>query len=178
MENDAFLRSLTDMDMIAIGKIRTSHGIKGYVKILTYSGETKHFFKLKNVILKNKKLEKKYIIEDIQPLGDSVILKFSGVNTPEVGKSLSNWEIRVSRELASSLSKDEFYHADLELCDLYYEEEKIGTVRSIFEGGGGELLEVEMNTGKTVLIPFKAEFIGDVLIDKRIIELKQKWILG
>ncbi len=178
MEKDVYWRFLIDMEMIAIGKIRTSHGIKGYLKIVSFSGETEHFLKLKNVILKYKNSEKNYAIEDIKPLGDSIILKLSGVDTPESGRALAGWEIWVSRENASSLSEDEYYHADLNLCDLYFEGDVIGHIKSILEGGGGELLEVILTSGKTALIPFKSEFIGKISIKDKLVELKTRWILG
>ena len=92
------------MEMIAIGKIRTSHGVQGFVKIASYSGETKHFSQLKKVILKSDKLEKEYSIQDIKPLGESVIIKFDGIDTPEKAKTLAGLEIIVPREFAAALS--------------------------------------------------------------------------
>jgi 16S rRNA processing protein RimM len=166
------------MDMIAIGKIRTSHGVKGFVKIVCYSGETEHFYKLSDVLLKNKNLERVYSIEEMKPHGDSIIIKFEGIDTPEKAKTLSGWEIWVSRDKASSLSKGEYYHADLCQCSFQFENEIIGNVISILEGGASELFEVELTSGKTVLIPFRDEFIGEISIEKKLIELKNKWILG
>lgn len=46
------------MDEIAIGKIRTSHGVKGFLKVLSFSGETEHFFDLKEFVLKKKRKDK------------------------------------------------------------------------------------------------------------------------
>jgi len=166
------------MEMIAIGKIRTSHGVKGFVKIVSFSGETEHFLQLSNLLLKKDKLEKLYIIEEIKPLGDSLIIKFDGIDTPEKAKTLSGWEIWVPRENAASLSDGEYYHADLGLCDLYVDGKVIGHVKSILEGGGGELFEVERTSGEIVLVPFIDEFIGDISIEDKRIELKNTWILG
>ncbi len=166
------------MEMIAIGKIRTSHGVQGFVKIASYSGETKHFSQLKKVILKSDKLEKEYSIQDIKPLGESVIIKFDGIDTPEKAKTLAGLEIIVPREFAAALSEGEFYHADLIQCRIYFEDEMLGQVISIFEGGGGELIEVKLTSGETVLIPFRDEFVGEISIDNKLIALKNRWILG
>ncbi len=166
------------MEMISIGRIRTSHGIKGYVKILSYSGEIEHFLDLKHIVLRNNGSEKKFEVENIQPLGDSIIMKFCGIETPELGKSLSGWEIWVPRELAAPLSVGEYYHADLCLCNIFYGEKIIGRVKSMLDGGGGELFEVQLESGDIVLIPFRSEFIGQISIKDRSIELKNEWILG
>ena len=39
-------------DLIAIGFVRTAYGVKGDIKVSSYSGETAHFFQLKEVFLK------------------------------------------------------------------------------------------------------------------------------
>jgi len=165
------------MEMIAIGKIRTSHGVHGFVKIVSFSGETNHFFDLKKVLLKSEKMEKEYKIEEMKPMGGSVIIKFDGIDNPEKAKSLSGFEIWVPRESAAALSDGEYYHADLIQCSIQFEDEIIGHVKSLLEGGGGELFEVVKTSGETVLIPFRDEFIGDISIEKKLIELKTRWIL-
>ncbi|MBN2659101.1 MAG: 16S rRNA processing protein RimM [Spirochaetales bacterium] len=166
------------MGLIAIGKIRTSHGVKGFVKVVSFSGETDHYFDLKKVTLKSDRSEQDYEIEEVKSLGDSVILKFEGIDTPEKARTLAGYEILVSRENAAPLEEGEFYHADLVQCSLQITGDVIGRVKSIIEGGGGELFEVELNSGETVLIPFRDEFIGEISIDSKLIELKEKWILG
>jgi len=166
------------MELIAIGKIRTSHGVKGFVKIISFSGETEHYLSLEKVILRSDRQERDYEIEEIKPLGDSIIIKFAGIDTPEKAKSLAGMEIVVPRENAAALEEGEFYHADLVQCSMAYENEVIGRVESIIEGGGGELFEVKLSSGDIVLIPFRDEFIGDISIGERLIELKEKWILG
>ena len=166
------------MDMIAIGKIRTSHGVHGFLKVVSFSGEVEHFYNLKSVLLKSGKMEKNLDIEEIKPMGDSVIIKFNGIDSPEKAKSLSGLEIWVPRENAAALSENEYYHADLLLCDMYFDGEVVGHVKSIFEGGGGELFEVVLKSNETVLVPFRDEFIGEISIEKKLIELKNKWILG
>lgn len=45
------------------------------------------------------------------------------------------------------------------------------------DGGSGVLLEVLKNDGVSCYVPFNNEFIGDVDINKKNIELKNGWIL-
>jgi 16S rRNA processing protein RimM len=178
MERDAFWRFSTDMDLIAIGRIRTSHGVRGYVKVISFSGETGHFFNLEKILLKSDRQEKEVEIEEVKPLGDSIILKFAGIDTPEKAKALAGMEILVPRKNAAPLEEGEFYHADLNLCSVSCDGEIIGRVKSIMEGGGGELFEIELNSGEKVLVPFRDEFIGEISIEEKLIEIKEKWILG
>ena len=39
------------MGRLAIGRIKKSHGVKGFFKVYSYSGETQHFKALKEVYL-------------------------------------------------------------------------------------------------------------------------------
>lgn len=166
------------MDMIAIGKIRTSHGLRGFVKVVSYSGEVEHFYGLEKVILSAERIESEFAVEEVKPLGDSVIIKFISVDTPEKAKSLAGMEIRVPRAKAAPLEEGEYYHADLLGCEMLFQGETAGRVKSIVEGGGGELFEVELTSGETALIPFRDEFIGEINVEKKLIELKNDWILG
>lgn len=166
------------MEMIAIGKIRTSHGIRGFVKIVSYSGETDHFFDLKKVTLKSDRITREFDVEKVNPMGDSVILKLTGIDTPEKAKAIAGMEIWVPREKAAPLKEGEYYHADLYGCEMLFEGETVGKVKSIIEGGGGELFEIELNSGESVLVPFRDEFVGEIFIEKKLIELKNDWILG
>jgi 16S rRNA processing protein RimM len=144
---------------------------------MSFSGETEHFFKLERIILKDKDLSRSFEVEEVKPNGDQLLMKLKGIDTPEEGKLYSRWEIWVPRELASPCEENEFYHADLIGCKLMMKGEVLGSVRSIMEGGGDDLLEIIMNDGETKIVPFNAVFIGPIDTDKKEIELLEGWIL-
>lgn len=173
---------MSDKNSLVTGKIRTSFGIKGYVKIYNFSGETNHFFNLKQVTLKkgDKSLERK--IEDIKAHGKDLVIKFQGIETPEEAKKYIDWEIWVPREKASPLYDGECYTADLYGCFLVEPETKkvYGKVVSVlYESGVSDYLEIEssLEKGKKFLIPFHNQFIGEVDVEKKTIELLTEWII-
>lgn len=172
------MKSLTDMDQIAIGFIRTTHGVKGALKVESFSGERDHFLDLKQITLKSKGRSRVFSVEKISPFGKGLLIKLQGLDNPESGKAFSGWEIWVDRQSAAPLNKGEFYQTDLCGCNLLFEGSGVGTVLSIVQGGNGDLLEIELNGAKeTRLIPFIKEFIGDVDIEKKTIELLKDWVL-
>ena len=166
------------MGKLSIGKVRTSSGIKGYFKVLSHSGETAHFKKLKGVTLdfKSRNCVKNLTIEDVRISGKLPLLKVVGVDSPEEAKKLSGYEIFVDRENAAPLKKKEFYHADLCNCSLIYNNTKIGNIKAVCDNGVSDMLEVDYN-GKMILIPFLDRFVGEVDIDKQTVELKEDWFL-
>ena len=173
---------------LAIGKIRTSFGVKGFVKIISFSGENDHFHNLKEVILQNsRKIREKKIIEEVSLHGNDLIIKFEDIHTPEEAKKYINWEIWVSRDKVCALREGEYYLADLYGCTLISTSEKgskvYGKVKSVIcDSGTSDLLEIENletkeDKKKIFLIPFLNKFIGKIDIENKTIELLEEWII-
>ena len=160
------------MDRITIGKITSSHGLAGFAKVKSFSGETEHFLNLEEIDLKIGERCIKYQVEQVRPMGDrgrsnsgrnaGVLMKLKGIDSPEAVKSLSGAEVWVDRRFASNLEIDEYYMADLCRCGVFQRDRKIGFVRSVVEAGGHDILEVQGENGKTHMIPFTRHFVGEV----------------
>ncbi len=166
------------MDKLAIGKVRTSTGVHGYVKVLSFSGEVSHFRKLKGqeIELRRDGRTKFCMIEDVRMSGSSPTMKISGVESPEEAKKFSGWELYVERDKAAVLNSGEYYLADLCKCRLIFDGKTVGVVKAISDNGISDLLEID-NEGKTVLIPFMEQYIGAVDIEAGTIELIEGWLL-
>ena len=167
------------MDKIAIGKVRTSTGVRGYFKILSFSGEFDHFKKLKGKQLEFVKDRKVRTlgVEDVRMSGANLTMKVCGIDSPEEAKKLSGWEIITERANAAVLKPGEYYNKDLCGCSLVDTDGKaIGTVKSVCENSVSELLEVETEDGIR-MIPFMNRYVGEVDIEAGTIELIEEWLL-
>jgi len=172
---------------LAIGKIRTSFGVKGFVKVISFSGENDHFYNLEEVILQNNRIREKKKIEEVLLRENDLIIKFEGIQTPEEAKKYINWEMWVPREKVCALGEGEYYLADLYGCTLISTPEKgsivYGKVKSVIcDCGTADLLEVEAveaeeDKNKVFLIPFINKFIGKVDIANKTIELLEEWVI-
>ncbi len=176
------------MDLLVTGFIRSSHGLDGFVKAESVSGEVAHFADLEEVYLRPRGAEgpgKRYGIEAVEGSSALLLLKFRGIDSPEEAKALSGLEILVPPDKACPLNEDEWYVDDLCQCYLVYEGNPIGRITNVLEGGAGDLLEVtlsegsdpEVSGGKTRLVPMRSEFIGNVDIEAKTVELMHRWIL-
>ncbi|HDQ15341.1 MAG TPA: 16S rRNA processing protein RimM [Sediminispirochaeta sp.] len=164
------------MDSLAVGIVRSSHGVKGYVKVKSFSGEVEHFFQMTEVILKTTSQEKVYRIEDVKALGDGLSIKFVEVHSPEEGKLLAGAEIWVDRSQAAPLREGEYYAADLIGCDLLLKGRTVGRVKALRENGVSDLLEVQYGS-RSRLVPLTEQFIGRIDTEGKTIELKEDWVL-
>ena len=167
-------------DLIAIGFVRTSYGVKGDIKVSSYSGETGHFFPLKEVFLRKGKVQKRFAVEKVQELNGDILLKLKALDSPEAAKMYATWDIMVPREFASPLEEGEFYYCDLFGSVLLHDGNRMGVVKSVIDNGASALLEIECDPDedgkkRTVLVPFLDQFIGDVDINGKTIELKETW---
>ena len=72
------------MELIAIGTIRTAWGLKGWLKLKSFSGEWTHFSDLGSVMLKSRNRDRQleYRVEDFRMHQGSGLIKLVGVDSP------------------------------------------------------------------------------------------------
>jgi 16S rRNA processing protein RimM len=163
---------LTD-EKLATGIIKKSYGVKGYFRVHSFSGETEHFKKLTEVYLLKAGLLLKYKVQDVLISKKNLLMKLEGIDSPEKVKELLGLEIWVYRKNASPINKGEYYIKDICTCDVFQNNIKIGTIKSVLEGGFSDYLEVVTLENKVTIIPFRKEYVGWVNINKRKIYLKE-----
>jgi len=167
------------MKYIATGVLKGPHGLQGNIKLTTYSGEIEHLFSLKKVQLRRDGVAFDVEIEELKSAGKEALIRFKGINTPEDARKYNGYELWVEREHASALQENEFYVADLIDCSIVHTGEVVGKVVSIFDGPQALLLEVKRSLDdKKSLVPFMKQYIGDVDLKEKIIELKEMELLS
>jgi len=129
------------------------------------------------MLRKNGKDETRELAEII-PNGDILLIRFTGIESPEAAALLNGAEIIVGREDAAPLKTGEFYIEDLKgLTVVSGDGEALGYLTDIVEGGGGFLAEITLTIGGTKLVPFRNEFFGEINIELGKIELLEFWVL-
>jgi 16S rRNA processing protein RimM len=176
------------MELLVTGIIRSSHGVNGFVKVESTSGEIDHLVDLKGIDLRVGGINgtiKRYEIERIEGSASCLLMKFKGIETPEQAKTLAGLELVVPRDKACPLEEGEYYVNDLCQCVLMYEGTLVGTITGVMEGGAGDLLEVTLSESErfgdskltTRIVPLRKEFVGKIDIKTRTVELMHRWIL-
>jgi 16S rRNA processing protein RimM len=166
------------MDRIAIARIGKTHGVKGYVRLISFSGSYEHIYDISEaVIVSRDGKEHRVTIVDVRPLGDQVLVKLSGYDSPESVRVFSGSELWADRKHAAPLEQGEHYISQLVGCTLYYEGTVCGRVTGVAGIGHSDLLEVETPEAGFRYVPLKDEYIGTVDTQSRRIELRVGWIL-
>jgi len=161
--------------LLAVGRVQTSHGLNGTIKVKSLSGEFEHLLRLKSVHLGSPGALTLFQVENVRRAAGSVLLKLVGIESPENAAEYRGQLLWVERRFASALGKEEYYTTDLEGCRLFQGSVLIGIVVAVPEGGGGDFLEVESAEGKRLIVPFSGHFVGRVDITERRIELTEAY---
>ena len=165
-----------------LGIVGAPFGLKGFVKVKPLSGETDHFLHLKKVLLRREEKEETWEVAEISVQGEArdqvLLMRFGNIDNPEDAGLLKGAEIIAGREDAAPLKKDEYYVEDLKgLRVLTPEGNVLGTISAMAEGGGGDLAEILLLSGKKQFVPFRNEFFGKVDLEGGAIVLLESWIL-
>jgi 16S rRNA processing protein RimM len=169
-----------DDDKLATAVVRTTHGVRGFLKVKVLSDDVDRFLSQEAVYLRDDRgRETRMQIEQSMVSGDNVLVKFRGIDTPEAGKRYNGHYLWISREDASELEDGEYYLADLIGCGVYAQGVLHGEVVSVVEGAQAELLEVRKSeSGDVAYVPFMDVYVRNVDVRSRRIELHSSWILA
>ena len=164
-------------EQFVTGIVGSPYGLKGFVKIKPLSGEIGHLLTLKTVILRQHGEEREFIVEDNAALAPVLAMRFAGYTSPESVKPLAGAELLINRKDAAPLRHDEYYIEDLRGIEVLAEGKILGHIKSVIEGGGGDLAEIKLITGAVKLVPFRKEFFDSICPEKGQVILKNLWIL-
>lgn len=158
---------------LATGRLGAPHGVRGLQTVLSYSGDTEHLLRLREVELRERRSGRRRhcAVAEVRQVGDKVVMRLGGVSAREQARQFTGWELWVPRGEASLLQPGEFYTADLCRCTVFQAGRAVGTVSNVIAAGGGDVLEVTDSAGAPFLVPFRELFVPGVDLAARRIEL-------
>ncbi|MDQ8039739.1 MAG: ribosome maturation factor RimM [Rickettsiella sp.] len=140
---------------VLVGSIGKAHGVKGWVKINSYTDP------LSNILCYQPWYLTKHDKEVLSPIeirqhqihNQRLIVQFENCQTPESAQLLTKHKIYVQREQFLPLGAQEYYWTDLEGLKVYtLENVYLGIIQTIFATGSNDVFIIEGK--KRVLIPF------------------------
>ncbi len=159
-------------DMIRVGVISSTHGIRGEVKVFPTTDMPERFLELKEVFLKTRKETLTLEIQTVKFFKNMVILKFKDLDNINDIEKYRNCELYVSRGDAVDLEEDEYYYADLiGLKVVTDSDEEFGVLKDIIETGANDVYVIEKADGSETLLPAIRECILDVDMDENVMRV-------
>ena len=154
--------------LLQVGVISSTHGIRGEVKVFPTTDDVKRFKKLKQVILYTGREKLSLEVESVKFFKQFVILKFKGIDNINDIEKYKGKSLLVDREHAVKLRKDEYFIADMIGMDVFTENnEYFGVLKDVLETGANDVYIIEMQDEKEVLVPAIKQCILNVDIENR-----------
>jgi 16S rRNA processing protein RimM len=141
--------------VVAVGRLFRAWGNRGELGGEIYSSNPGRAEKLKEVVLEladGKTRSSR--IERIWWHDGRPVFKFEGIDSISDAERWAGADVLVADSEREQPEEGAFSHADLIGCVLWNRNEKVGSVRAIEDYGGGPLLDVKLDSGGEVLVPF------------------------
>ncbi len=153
-------------DVLRVGVITSTHGLKGEMKVFPTSDDPHRFDLLEDVLVGEEGALSEKKIKRVRYFKQMVIVTLEGVETIEEAQRLVKKEIYVTRENALPLGENENYAADLYGLKVYDEDGNVlGELTDILETGANDVYIVEKD-GRELLLPAIRECILEVNVEE------------
>ncbi len=161
-------------NLLRVGVISSTHGIRGEVKVFPTTDDMDRFRKLKKVILDTGKETLNLEIENVKFFKQFAILKFKGYDNINDIEKYKGKDLLVTREEAVPLKEHEFFICDLIGCIAYEEDgTEIGELIEVMQTGANDVFIFKTKENKEILVPYTEECVKsiDVLNKKLMVYL-------
>lgn len=163
-------------EFIPVGKISGVFGVRGSVKVFSYTDPRDNILQYKPLFLKRQGQWLEIDISSGQLQGKAVVMNIKDVIDRNQALPLIGGELAIRRQQLQAANDDEFYWADLiGLTVINKEDVVLGKVDHLLETGANDVLAV-MQDGSEVqqLIPFvMEEFVLNVDLVKQ--QIRVDW---
>jgi 16S rRNA processing protein RimM len=149
--------------VVAVGRLFRVRGNRGELTGEIYSSQPGRAEKLKDVVLEladGKTRPSK--IEEIWWHNGRPVFKFVGIDSISDAEQWAGADVLVEDSEREQPEEGAFSHADLIGCVLWNREVKAGVVRAVEDFGGGPLLDVKLEDGRDVLVPFARSICKEI----------------
>lgn len=154
-------------NLLRVGVITSTHGVRGEVKVFPTTDDMNRFKKLKTVILDTGKEHKTLTVEQVKFFKNMVILKFKGFDNINDVEMWRQKDLLITRDQAVKLSPDENFIVDLiGLTVVTDEGETLGVMKDVLQTGANDVYIVKTSSGKEILLPAIKDCILKVDLEK------------
>jgi len=155
-------------DMLRVGVISSTHGIRGEVKVYPTTDYPEQFEDLEILYLDTGEELLEMKPEKVRYFKNMVILKFRGINNINDIEIYKGKDLLITREQAVPLQDGEFFISDLIGCCVITDKgEQIGVLDDVLQTGANDVFVVKRSEGKELLLPYIDECVLKIDIEEK-----------
>lgn len=163
----------TDTKPVLMGVIGATHGVRGQVRIKSFTGDP---LAIGDYGPLHDKSGNSYEITHARMAKNMVIATIKSVTTPEAAKALNGVELFVARDQLpdEELDEDEFFFEDLVGMEARAEDgDVLGRVIAVYNFGADDMIEVRFSSGPKAGKSEYFAFLKSVVPD---LNLEEGWL--
>lgn len=151
------------MDLLEVGKIINTHGLRGEVKVIPWTDTPDVFEDLETLYLKNNDV---LTISSVKYQKNNLIVKFKELGDINEAEKLKNQVLYVERSALGELPEGVYYIADLIGLSVRKETgEEVGKIKDVLQTGANDIYVVAREGAKDLLVPVIPNVVLSVDID-------------
>ena len=161
--------------MVLVGIVTGAHGIKGEVKLRSFTAEPKAIATYSPL---QTAAGNAITVAKLRASKDGFIASLIGVTDRNAAEALRGTELFVPRARLPKTEDGEVYIHDLIGAAVMLKDgEKLGQIAGIENYGAGDLIDVRVEGRKdTVLIPFASSYVLEVDAEKLVVDLPEGFL--
>ena len=159
-------------EKVALGYISAVHGIKGWVKVTSWTRPMEAILDYQPWLLGDEKTANKSVkILAGRKQGKGLVASLPGITDREQAKTMVGQQIFARRENMPATEADEYYWSDLEGLEVHtINGELLGTVEKMMETGANDVLVIRGQ--RQHLVPFvQGQYVTRVSLEDGLIEV-------
>lgn len=155
-------------NLLRVGVISNTHGIKGEVKVFPTTDDINRFDMIKDVIVDTGKELVPLTVTGVKYFKNQAILKFKEIDNINDVEKYKGKDLLVTRENAVPLEEDEYFICDLIGCTISSEDGTVlGKLTEVLQTAANDVYVVTTSNKKELLIPVTHECVIDINIDAK-----------
>lgn len=156
------------MDLLEVGKIVNTHGLRGEVKVVPWTDYPEVFEDIESVYIKKKSDYERLDLAGIKYQKNNLIIRFVQIKDINEAEKYKNQVLYAEREALGELPEGVYYIADLIGLDVIKEDgERVGVIADVFNTGSSDIYEVKRDGKKNLLLPVIDEVVLNVDMENR-----------
>jgi 16S rRNA processing protein RimM len=166
------------VEELQLGSINGSHGIKGWVKVFSYTDPMEAILTYSPWIIRRGSTEQQITIVDGKVSGKRLIVQFDGIDTRELADELNGYEIHIEKTRLPELENADYYWHQLQGFTVVNKQGILfGELDHLLETGANDVIVVRATQqsidDKQRLIPYVESTVvqsvdrdaGQILVD-------------
>jgi 16S rRNA processing protein RimM len=164
-------------DLIIVGEVTRAHGVRGAVRVFPVTDFPEHLLALDRAVLVSGAMVRPVNVQQSEAAGRFVLMKFTGIDTPEEAERLRGATVQIPAREAVPLPPGQFYTFQVIGLEVRTPEgTPIGRVVDIIRTGSNDVYVVRPPAGAEILLPAVDSVIQEIDLDAgRLVARPPQW---